>query len=84
MVDERLPGPFRPRHAFYSGNHEFVLGAIWALANRAVIASRQDQAYDASSALAKEVEWDVEDDLPGDEGIFDWLLRLRGRLETRV
>jgi nicotinate dehydrogenase subunit B len=39
-----------------------------------IIASRQDQAYDASSALAKVAEWDVENDLPGDEGIFDWLL----------
>jgi nicotinate dehydrogenase subunit B len=39
-----------------------------------IIASRQDQAYEASSALAKEAEWDVEDNLPGDEGIFDWLL----------
>jgi nicotinate dehydrogenase subunit B len=39
-----------------------------------IIASRQDQAYEASSALAEDAEWDVEDDLPGDEGIFDWLL----------
>jgi nicotinate dehydrogenase subunit B len=39
-----------------------------------IIASRQDQAYDASVALTKVAEWDVENDLPGDEGIFDWLL----------
>jgi nicotinate dehydrogenase subunit B len=40
----------------------------------AIIASRQDQAYEAASALGKAAEWDVEDDLPGDDGIFDWLL----------
>jgi CO/xanthine dehydrogenase Mo-binding subunit len=41
----------------------------------AIIAKRQDQAYDASSALAKDAKWDVEKALPGQEGIFDWLLK---------
>ncbi len=39
-----------------------------------IIAERQDQAYDASSALAKKAEWDTKELLPGNEGIYDWLL----------
>jgi nicotinate dehydrogenase subunit B len=39
-----------------------------------IIAKRQDQAYDAASALAKKAEWNVEESLPGNDGIYDWLL----------
>jgi CO/xanthine dehydrogenase Mo-binding subunit len=38
-----------------------------------VIADRQDQAWAAAAALSKAAEWDVTSDLPGTEGIFDWL-----------
>ncbi|RJT41357.1 xanthine dehydrogenase family protein molybdopterin-binding subunit [Mesorhizobium waimense] len=56
------------------GNMPGVLKVVRNGSFLGIIASRQDQAYDASSALAKVAEWDVENDLPGDEGIFDWLL----------
>src|SRR5262245_27800604 len=39
-----------------------------------IIAKRQDQAYDAASALAKKAEWNVKESLPGNDGIYDWLL----------
>jgi nicotinate dehydrogenase subunit B len=39
-----------------------------------IIAKRQDQAYDASAALTKKAEWDVKESLPGNDGIYDWLL----------
>ena len=39
-----------------------------------IIAERQDQAYEASAALSKKAEWDVKELLPGNEGIYDWLL----------
>jgi len=38
-----------------------------------VIAERQDQAWAAAEALSKAAQWDVTSDLPGSDGIFDWL-----------
>lgn len=38
-----------------------------------VIASRQEQAWAAATALAAAADWDVISDLPGNDGIFDWL-----------
>lgn len=38
-----------------------------------VLAERQDQAWAAATALEKAAEWDVVSDLPGHDGIFDWL-----------
>lgn len=39
----------------------------------AVIAVRQEQAWAAAAALTKSAKWDVPSDLPGSDGIFDWL-----------
>jgi len=38
-----------------------------------VIAERQEQAWAAATALSQAAKWDVVSDLPGHEGIFDWL-----------
>jgi CO/xanthine dehydrogenase Mo-binding subunit len=38
-----------------------------------VIAERQEQAWAAAAALEAAGQWDVPADLPGTEGIFDWL-----------
>jgi nicotinate dehydrogenase subunit B len=39
-----------------------------------VIAEREDQAITAAAELARAAQWDVQDVLPGHEGIYDWLL----------
>src|SRR5690606_35911391 len=38
-----------------------------------VIAERQDQAFAAANALGAAAQWDVTSDLPGHDGIFEWL-----------
>jgi nicotinate dehydrogenase subunit B len=38
-----------------------------------VIASRQDQAWAAAGALSTAAKWDITSELPGNEGIFEWL-----------
>src|SRR5690606_7532801 len=38
-----------------------------------VIAERQDQAWAAAEALSRAAQWDVTSDLPGSDGIFEWL-----------
>ncbi|MDB5624183.1 MAG: aldehyde dehydrogenase [Devosia sp.] len=38
-----------------------------------IIASRQDQAMLAADALSKAAQWDIVADLPGHDGIFEWL-----------
>jgi len=39
-----------------------------------VIARRQSQAWAAAAALAASAQWDVTSELPGHDGIFDWLV----------
>ena len=38
-----------------------------------VVAEREEQAIAAAAALGNAAKWDVENALPGTEGIFDWL-----------
>jgi CO/xanthine dehydrogenase Mo-binding subunit len=38
-----------------------------------IVAEREDQALAAAAALGAAAKWDVQNTLPGTEGIFDWL-----------
>jgi len=40
-----------------------------------VVAEREEQALAAADALGKAAKWNVESVLPGNDGIFDWLLQ---------
>ena len=58
------------------GPIEAMAGVIKVVRNGSllgVIASRQETAWAAASALSKSAQWNVESDLPGHDGIFEWL-----------
>lgn len=58
------------------GPIEAMPGVVKVLRNGSflgVIAERQDQADVAAEAMSKAAEWDVTSDLPGSDGIFEWL-----------
>jgi nicotinate dehydrogenase subunit B len=55
---------------------ERMAGVVKVLRNGSflgIVAKREDQAFAAATALAGTAKWDVENSLPGNEGIFEWL-----------